>query len=112
MKMKQYLFLLFVIVFAFSCKKDNVDNQIIMMVRDTKASCTGAHGPMECLQVQMGDKVGSQTWEFFYSPIEGFNYEPGYIYTLKVKTEPIKNPPADGSSIKYTLIEEVLKEKV
>lgn len=112
MNMKHYLFLLFTLAFSFSCKKENVDNQIIMMVKDTKVSCTGGNGPMECLQVQMGEKVGSQTWEYFYSPIEGFNYQPGYVYTLKVKTEPIKNPPADGSSVKYTLIEVVLKEKV
>ena len=29
----------------------------------------------------------AQRWEFFYDGIEGFVFEPGYIYTLEVRLE-------------------------
>lgn len=48
----------------------------------------------------------------FYTNINGFDYEPGYEYVLKVNAEDIPNPPADGSSVKYTLVEQVSKSKV
>ncbi|QQY34713.1 DUF4377 domain-containing protein [Chryseobacterium gleum] len=63
---------------------------------------------MKCLQVKEND---SENWTNFYSSIEGFTYEPGYEYVLKVKTEKIENPPADASSIRYTLVEQVSKTK-
>ncbi|MEY8761849.1 DUF4377 domain-containing protein [Chryseobacterium tongliaoense] len=69
--------------------------------------CTGV-APMKCLQVK---ENASENWTNFYSNIEGFTYEPGYEYILKVKTEKIENPPADGSSIKYTLVKQVSKTK-
>ncbi|RXM38438.1 hypothetical protein BOQ62_17625 [Chryseobacterium sp. CH21] len=63
---------------------------------------------MQCMQVK---ESAAADWTNFYSKIEGFTYEPGYEYVLKVKTEKIANPPADASSIKYTLIEQVSKTK-
>lgn len=71
------------------------------------ADCTGV-GPMKCLQVK---ETPSGEWTNFYTNIDGFTYEPGYEYVLKVKTEKIENPPADASSIKYTLIKQVSKTK-
>ncbi|PTT37503.1 hypothetical protein DBR28_09820, partial [Chryseobacterium sp. HMWF028] len=55
---------------------------------------------MKCMQVKESTSAECTN---FYSNIEGFTYEPGYEYVLKVKTEKITNPPADASSIKYTL---------
>lgn len=71
-----------------------------------------AVGPVLTYLVQKGEDIGTDNWGNFYSDIEGFNYEPGYIYNLSVATERIDNPPADGSSIKYTLQEIISKEKV
>lgn len=71
------------------------------------ADCTGV-APMKCLQVK---ETQSGSWTNFYTNIEGFTYEPGYEYVLKVKTEKIENPPMDGSSIKYTLVKQVSKTK-
>lgn len=71
------------------------------------ADCTGV-APMKCLQVK---EKPTESWTNFYTNIEGFTYEPGYEYVLKVKTEKIANPPMDGSSIKYTLIKQVSKTK-
>lgn len=62
---------------------------------------------MKCLQVQKNESIEKAKWQNFYSSIEGFKFEPGYIYKLSVSEEKI-NPaqvPTDGSSIKYTLVE-------
>ena len=63
----------------------------------------------ECLQVK---ESRTANWEYFYDHIGGFNYEPGYEYVLKVKTEEIENPPADGSSTRVILQEQVSKTKM
>lgn len=77
------------------------------IVASQTVDCTGV-APMKCLQVKEKE---SESWQNFYSNIEGFTYEPGYEYILKVKTEKIANPLADASSIKYTLIKQVSKTK-
>lgn len=77
------------------------------IIASQTVDCTGV-APMKCLQVKEKE---SDSWENFYSNIEGFTYEPGFEYVLKVKTEKIKNPPMDGSSIKYTLVNQVSKIK-
>lgn len=44
--------------------------------------------------------------------IDGFNFEWGYHYKLKVNEVKLSLPPEDGSSIKYKLIRILSKEKV
>ncbi|MAT41382.1 MAG: hypothetical protein CL609_03500 [Anaerolineaceae bacterium] len=70
--------------------------------------CVGV-APMLCMQVK--ESQGAD-WTYFYDRIEGFTYEPGFSYELLVKKEDVKNPPADGSSLKWTLVEEVSKSPV
>ncbi|MFC3158151.1 protein of unknown function [Chryseobacterium arachidis] len=82
-------------------------NEKTFIVGPETADCNGVV-PMKCLQVK---ETPAGNWTNFYSNIEGFTYEPGFEYVLKVKTEKIENPPADGSSIKYTLIKQVSKIK-
>jgi hypothetical protein len=43
--------------------------------------------------------------------IEDFNYEVGHEYKLKVLKTHLANPPADGSDVKYKLIEIILKSE-
>ncbi|GAA4154841.1 hypothetical protein GCM10022217_12360 [Chryseobacterium ginsenosidimutans] len=83
------------------------ENEKTFIVGPETADCTGV-APMKCLQVK---ENASGEWTNFYSNIEGFTYEPGYQYVLKVKTEKIATPPADGSSIKYTLVKQISKTK-
>ncbi|MCW3161137.1 DUF4377 domain-containing protein [Chryseobacterium oryctis] len=82
-------------------------NEKTFIVGAETADCTGIVR-MKCLQIK---ENASENWSNFYSNIEGFSYEPGYEYVLKVKTENIPNPPADGSSIKYILIKQISKTK-
>ncbi len=48
-------------------------------------------------------------WQLFYDPIDGFAYEPGYEYVLRVAERNVPNPPADGSSVAYRLVRIVSK---
>ncbi len=91
--------------------KANKSNKYIYWVNSAKAPCEGV-GSMQCLKVQKGDTLNSEEWKLFYSGIDGFDYQPGYIYKLKVREEKIKkrNVPADASSIKFKLIK-VLEKK-
>ena len=82
------------------------DEKTMIIASETK-DCTGV-APMKCLQVKEKE---SGNWENFYSNIEGFTYEPGFEYTLKIRTEKIENPPMDGSSIRYILVKEISKVK-
>lgn len=82
-----------------------------MRVNYYRQSCQG-EGEFNCYLVQIGDQVGTSNWSLFYSQINGFQYEEGYVYTLKVKIEKVQNSPADASDQKYTLIEVLSKEEV
>lgn len=73
----------------------------ILLVGPKKVDCTGMV-PMKCLQVRTPEQTN---WEFFYQSIEGFAYEEGYTYKLRVRVEDVKNPPADASSKRYILVE-------
>ena len=54
----------------------------------------------------------SDPWTLRYFGIEGFTYEWGFTYELRVRETRIANPPADGPSVRTELIELVSKEKV
>ncbi|GAA4276044.1 hypothetical protein GCM10022259_07680 [Aquimarina mytili] len=53
----------------------------------------------------------SNDWLYFYDTIEGFDYEEGHTYELEVMVSQIENPTEDGSSLKYSLIKVISKEK-
>jgi heat shock protein HslJ len=79
-------------------------------INSSKKECT-VEGPMSCLQIQKGEKINPNSWDFFYSGIQGFEYEPGNIYQIEVsvtdRAEPI---PADASSKIYKLEKLISKE--
>ena len=68
-------------------------------VAPQSARCTGV-APMECLQVRNGP---NEPWSLWYAGIEGFAYQPGYLYTLEIDEYRVAQPPADGSSIRWVL---------
>ncbi|MEN8228191.1 MAG: DUF4377 domain-containing protein [Bacteroidota bacterium] len=80
-------------------------NRHVYWVNSTKVPCVGA-GPMQCLQVQKGEIPDPAAWQSFFSPINGFEYQPGYIYKIVVEEKQLDpaEVPADGSSIAYTLV--------
>lgn len=57
---------------------------------------------MQCMQVKQRPQ---DDWQNFFDEIEGFTYEPGYAYRLRVLKRPVADPPADGSSVSWHLLE-------
>jgi heat shock protein HslJ len=65
-------------------------------------------GPQKCLLVKENP---DDDWTMYYDQIQGFDYEPGYEYELRIVEEEVENPPADASSIRWTLVEVVSKTR-
>ncbi len=80
-------------------------------INSNKVPCVGV-APMNCLQIQKNETIEQGQWQNFYTEIDGFVFEPGYLQKIKVKEEKLDptRVPADGSSIKYTLVK-VLEKK-
>ena len=101
------------LVFSCSSNTDVASEVMDLRVNSYTVEC---YGEMEgnCLLVQEGEKIGREDWEYFYyeDSIEGFDYEPGYMYDLMVRKIQVKDPPQDGSSFRYKLIKVISKEGV
>ncbi len=84
--------------------------ETIVFINSAKVDCTGVVA-MKCLQIQESETLKPNEWQNFYSTIEGFNYEPGYIYKLSITKEKLdpETVPADASSIKYSLVKVIEK---
>ena len=65
---------------------------------------------MNCLQIKRAEE---EDWQYFYSQITGFDFEPGHLYKIEVQEEKLDpdQVPADASSIKYSLVS-VLEKNV
>lgn len=70
--------------------------------------CEG-EGPQKCMLVKENPQ---DEYQLFYDQIEGFDYEEGYEYELEVEAAQIENPPAGGSSLKWTLVRILNKQSV
>lgn len=104
---------LLILIFFFSCSVNTgAVSEANMRVNSYTIECVGEMEGI-CMLVQEGDKIGTEDWEYFYyiDSIEGFTYEPGFIYDLLVKKIPVDDPPMDGSSIKYELVKIISKKE-
>jgi hypothetical protein len=77
-------------------------------VAGTLADCVGV-GPQKCLRVR---ESPDDAWTLLYDPIEGFSYEEGYAYELRIREEHVPDPPADASAIRRILVEVVSRTPV
>ena len=69
--------------------------------------CTGV-APTTCLQVR--EKQGDP-WRLHYGRIVDFDPQPGIEYRLRIIEEKVAHPPADGSSIRWTL-DQIVEQRV
>lgn len=79
-----------------------------LYVGPQRAPCTGV-APMECLQVRESPDA---PYTNFFDEIAGFEFAPGYEYELRVRVDEVEDPPADASSLRYTLVEVVNRTPV
>ena len=61
--------------------------------------CEGV-APMMCLQVAYSE---DDEYELFYDQIAGFEPVEGTSYVIDVTITEVEDPPADASSLEYTL---------
>ena len=100
--MKYYMILLIL----FACTEKQPDTKVLF-VNDHLEDCVGV-APQKCMLVRESEE---EEWSYFYSSIEGFTFEPGNSYKLLVQVTEVKDPPADASSLRYSLLEILSKEQ-
>jgi len=110
MKLSLILMLLSILGTSSCIENNQKPESETWWINSSKKECTG-EGPMSCLQIQKGEKIDPNSWEFFYSGIQGFEYEPGNIYQIEVSVTDRAQPiPADASSKIYKLEKVISKE--
>ncbi len=72
----------------------------VVFVRDALIDCEGV-GPRQCLQVRSDEAA---PWELFYDDIEGFSFEAGRGYELRVRVR------RDGERVRYELVEVIAEQ--
>jgi len=110
--MKMKWLVLFGTLLVFACTSTKKSNSIYW-VSGIKTECSAGAGKMQCLNVHKDENLENPNWEYFYSNIEGFEFETGYLQKIEVKVEELDkaNVPADASSLKYTLVKVLEKQK-
>jgi Domain of unknown function (DUF4377) len=74
-----------------------------LYVAPNKADCKGGFEPLPSPRLLSKQQPGDN-WQCFLEPIEGFSYQPGYIYKLSIEVKKIVNPPADGPTQSFKLL--------
>jgi hypothetical protein len=94
------------ILFMFGCNKDSED-RIEVLIVSSKLVPNGTI-PSSDVMVDVMELTKENSNDKYYialGKIEGFEYTEGYEYKLKVRISPIDNPPMDGYTESYKLIE-------
>jgi hypothetical protein len=104
------LLVLFFVIAPVSCQSvASPDEEVLVLeVAPQTVTCQG-EGVHECLRVREPPET---EWRNFFGSIEGFTHETGHRYLIRVARRRVANPPADGSSFEYRLLEVLEDEPV
>ena len=81
----------------------------ILIIGPYKTTCQGfMFSEQECF-LEFNEE--SNQWEFFYESIQGFDFQPGFRYTLKVSLHERPEEIQDVGRYAYRLVEVISKEK-
>lgn len=111
--MKQFFpMLMTCLLLTCACTSQSGPDEHVYWVNSLKVPCEGV-APAHCLQVYKGETLDPSEWKFFHGPIDGFEFEAGYVYKLLVKERELDQAdvPADASSIEYILVRILQKEQ-
>lgn len=72
-----------------------------MWIGPELVECEGV-APQMCMQVAYAEDA---EYQYFYDQIEGFDYQEGTSYVIDVEITEVADPPADASSLSYSLVE-------
>lgn len=98
------ILLVLVLVLLCACGEEHIE---IMTLGPYEVPCVGAF-EQDCYLEYNAD---SERWEFFYDAISGFDFEPGYFYTLEVRLEDIGTEYQDAGRYDYFLVKVLDKKK-
>lgn len=96
--------ILILLSLTIGCGRDEHIETLI--IGPYKVDCVGAF-EQECY-LEFNEE--SQEWHFFYDGIVGFEFEPGFIWTLKVRVVDIGTEIQDAGRYEYYLEEVISKE--
>lgn len=72
-----------------------------MWIGPELVECEGV-APQMCMQVAYAE---DEEYQYFYDQIDGFDYQEGTSYVIDVEITEVADPPADASSLSYSLVE-------
>ena len=98
------LLLAIAIVFLCACGEEHIET---LTLGPYEVPCVGAF-EQDCYLEYNAD---SGRWEFFYDGISGFDFEPGYFYTLEVRLEDVGTEYQDAGRYDYHLVRTIDKKK-
>lgn len=87
---------------AMACEDDAPDIRTIMVASERIYVNDAASG-LPALTYLVKYDSHTDAWVTWYSPIQGFDYKPGFEYTIEIEATPVASPPMDGPSERYTL---------
>ncbi|MDN3492525.1 DUF4377 domain-containing protein [Winogradskyella bathintestinalis] len=106
-KLKTLFIIMFTVLLTSCGSSKNATTISTYWVNSAKVDCDAGVGKTQCLQVTKAESYVNADWNLFYASINGFTFEPGYLYKIEV-SETTLDPnkvPADTSSIQYELID-------
>lgn len=108
----KYISALFVFFTLLSCNSprgasssDRTTKPVEVIVASYKVKCTGL-AEQSCFLIKL---KAEDEWTYYYNDLDGFDYEEGYEYVVKVKKIRASNEVTDASDFKYELVEIVSK---
>ena len=78
-------------------------------IAEMRVPCSSVGGLSVCYSARTPPDTA---WQVLHAAIEGFTYEPGHRYVLRVAEREVRNPAPDGPGILYRLVEVVAKTRV
>lgn len=97
-----------------SCSKDSDNAREVVLNISPTISYTAprppAVGDADIPAMKVVENGKTDTILLTLDRIEGFTFTEGYKYQIKVRISTIENPPADGYSDNYKLLEMLYKE--
>ena len=118
MKIVHFCFFIFCVMALFvSCLNDDEPKDWTEVVNLYVSSETADYKPLESnpdAEPGIGIQIRTSTSDAWstvdVNAIEGFSYEEGFEYHLKVEKTHLANPPADALGVKYKLIEIIFRK--
>lgn len=105
--MKKLGFLLLLLPLAFGSCDDNDESRVETWTVAPEKGVAGVFMGFGHVPAYIVKKGPDDAWEIVPDPIGGFTFEKGYQTDMLVRVDPVPNPPADGSSLRYTMIRQL-----